>query len=642
MIRQTDALRLARTKLKTHRIRTAITIIIAALLFGVLFFISFVSTGAFQSLASYSKQGLTSRYIASGSPGNDTNFFQNQKVMDIATRLYNEELVARKAEAKRLGLDESTAVTGVQNPVNGSEQGGFTYLDMSNPISAKAIKEYLATQQQYTTEDFLTLAKSYHPKATYTLTGLTANDGDVTEMKGGKEIFDDPNKSSPSYDYKKTPIFSEPLATMPTTLLESYLLKDPKWSPTSGTIPLLIPQFRAEQLLDMKAPADSASSQEKLNYSQTLREKITGKIIAACYRNVMSSQQIKQAVSVAAEIEQHKNDKTYQRPSLQYGLPSDDSCGQATVLRDVRTAAEKKEQQKLDEFNAKFNNTDQTPRQEKLQFQVVGVLPDSVMAMGGAGSVDVRGLLSMMLMINLPGLSIPQSYLDQMPKDSAFFRAYSDQPRNVMYSLYNKTALVEFSSDEQLKTFIDKENCKQTDSGSCDPKASPYKPFIIQSYGSNSAAIADAQKGFMNIFSIAMLVIIVIAIIILSFSISRAVADGRRETAVFRAIGFKRFDISLVYLTYTQLLALRIILVALLLGAVGALIVHSMYWVDLTVEARLAFGAKDAAQQFTLFGFDWKYLVLTVAAVLVATLLASIIPLVRNARRNPIRDMRDE
>lgn len=151
MIRQTDALRLARTKLKTHRIRTAITIIIAALLFGVLFFISFVSTGAFQSLASYSKQGLTSRYIASGSPGNDTNFFQNQKVMDIATRLYNEELVARKAEAKRLGLDESTAVTGVRNPVNGAEQGGFTYLDMSNPISAKAIKEYLATQQQYTT-----------------------------------------------------------------------------------------------------------------------------------------------------------------------------------------------------------------------------------------------------------------------------------------------------------------------------------------------------------------------------------------------------------------------------------------------------------------------------------------------------------
>ena len=121
MIRIADSFKLARTKLKTHRVRTTLTVLIASLLFGVMFFVLIVSSGIFGSLANFSKTGLTSRYIASGNYAFRYDFYQNKEVMDIAERLYKQELETRKLEARRLGLDESVAVTSIQPPVEGGD-----------------------------------------------------------------------------------------------------------------------------------------------------------------------------------------------------------------------------------------------------------------------------------------------------------------------------------------------------------------------------------------------------------------------------------------------------------------------------------------------------------------------------------------
>lgn len=119
-------------------------------------------------------------------------------------------------------------------------------------------------------------------------------------------------------------------------------------------------------------------------------------------------------------------------------------------------------------------------------------------------------------------------------------------------------------------------------------------------------------------------------------------SDSRRETAIFRAIGFKRGDIASTYIMYTAMLSALIAVFAAGIGALGAYIVDRLYAPDLTVQAQYGFGALDLTKQVNLIGIDYQQLGLVLVACLVTGLLSVIIPLLRNVRRNPIRDMRDE
>ena len=167
------------------------------------------------------------------------------------------------------------------------------------------------------------------------------------------------------------------------------------------------------------------------------------------------------------------------------------------------------------------------------------------------------------------------------------------------------------------------------------------KPFVLSAFGSNSIALDDAKRGV----TIALLwisgVVTVIAAVIAGLTIGRTIADGRRETAVFRAIGFKRFDISQVYITYTMLLSLLVMVFALAVGVLVALLAHNALWLETTVQAQLALGLTDVSQRFTYIGVSEK-LVIVCGAVLSAGFIGMLLPLMRNVRRNPIRDMRDE
>ena len=77
------------------------------------------------------------------------------------------------------------------------------------------------------------------------------------------------------------------------------------------------------------------------------------------------------------------------------------------------------------------------------------------------------------------------------------------------------------------------------------------------------------------------------------------------------------------------------------LGALLALLAHNALWLDTTVQAQLALGLTDASQRFNYFGVSERLLIIC-GAVLASGLLGMLIPLARNVRRNPIRDMRDE
>jgi hypothetical protein len=60
------------------------------------------------------------------------------------------------------------------------------------------------------------------------------------------------------------------------------------------------------------------------------------------------------------------------------------------------------------------------------------------------------------------------------------------------------------------------------------------------------------------------------------------------------------------------------------------------------VSAQLAFaGAKDG-EVFRLIGFSWSALLAVIGLIVATGLVGVLVPLMRNVRRSPLRDMRDD
>ena len=154
--------------------------------------------------------------------------------------------------------------------------------------------------------------------------------------------------------------------------------------------------------------------------------------------------------------------------------------------------------------------------------------------------------------------------------------------------------------------------------------------------------IDDISDRISRVARLVLPMVVVIAVIIMSFTMARVIIDSRHETAVFRALGAKRKDIIHVYLTYSVLVALLVALCSLVIGFATALIAQGMYRNDIADYAKVAYGVFNEPDKFTLIGIDGILLILTILVILVVGVIAVIPSLLRNVRRNPIRDMREE
>ena len=165
---------------------------------------------------------------------------------------------------------------------------------------------------------------------------------------------------------------------------------------------------------------------------------------------------------------------------------------------------------------------------------------------------------------------------------------------------------------------------------------------MLQPFGSASLAIDEFKDGFRKIQLVFAIIIGVVASVILMGMVGRIIADARKETAVFRALGASRLSIAQIYITYTCYLALLTIIISLLLGFGVALWFDSRFSADMSISMALLFNVSDLTQQFHFYGLDVYDVGLIGAVILGASLLGSIIPIAHNVQRNPIRDMREE
>lgn len=638
MIRLREATTLALTKLRTRKVRLTVTIVISGLLFSGLAGASIVAHGVINSITSFSKEGLGSRYIVQAYPQSGFNFITDKSVTDRATAIQKDTVARKKAAAKALGITYEPASD--PGPVNefDSPGGKQSSLNPTHPAAKQAVEEYLAAHPLPNKSALAQIAKPYQASAIYQsqqvpfdLAGAT-----LQVLKDGKESFDQ-NTQGKNGPPSGIDTFVSSWSAMSGGLLQPFILPGQNLrAGQDGSIPIIVPNSAAEQILGLKALPPSATTKQRLDRTKEIRAKAPQVHFAVCYRNATSASLVNQAVSTAQEIEANKTKKGYQKPELIYGLPAT-PCGSVPITRDVRTKDEKNLANKQEQFNEMFGA--EPAAQATISFRIVGIVPDP--DYGGAAfgvSQIIRSLVSSTLG---NGWYMPDDQLAANPLVGKLFGTPAIFGGTPSY-------YVEFGNAAQARTFIDKENCN-IDYSKVGPSEDPMQfcekqghPFGINTFGSNSLALESAKRGFGKFFRLAALIVSGIAGIIMMGTIGRMIADSRRETAVFRAIGAKKLDIAQIYVTYAIFLSLLISLFAILFGLVLAMAANHHWSPEATVQAILAYNAQDLNKRFVLYALYVPDLLMLTGLSLAAGMLSTAFPLIRNLRRNPIRDMRDD
>lgn len=636
MIRLFDASVLAYTKLRVHRIRTGIAVAIAALLFGLIGGAIIIAQGIFTSVENFSEEGLNKRTVLVVSHSSNSLGFNEYDSRADATFIKevdaaHKAIVAKKtAAAKKYSIvydatlqDPSPITidpTTKQKVIADSSLGSEAVQQVAQARRAAEYKPFLINDfvKKYSS------AKVIQPQQI-----ISPVDGNLLYMKNGNEpmVTNDRERMEQQYS-QETPM----LSVLDASLSKPFVTSK-NFDPSKGEIPAIIPFSAAEKALGLKKLDGKATTNDRLDRLAYVRQNISNATVSFCYRNPASSALLAKALSQADEIKINAADKNYVKPKLIYAIPSKTDCGAVTVSSDTRTAAEKKQDQSQELFEKEVGTYLGDPIQRKVTIRGVGVSGDYPDMQAWSLSLMVQSLFGSSL-----GLmwSIPSDLLAQLPADARPDYLFNvDQSANAKvgkgYGATPESYIVEFGDKEQARQVL---AGNQSDGG-------PDRVFAIQ-VGSSTLFVDEAKKMFTEVLKWALLIIGGIAIIILASIIGRTVAEGRRESAVFRAIGASRADISAVYGTYVLFLSMQVVVFSALFACVAAVVVQILYGADATLGARLAYAASDTTREFHLFSFTSPYLLWIVGVIFASSLVASIIPILLGARRNPIKDMRNE
>ncbi len=656
MMRLFDGITLAGAKLRAHRVRTGIITSVVALLFSLIVLVLCVLTGATQSMKSFGKEGLGGRFIVKATPivDNSPVYGNSPVIMDKlvaeATRLRAD----KKATAKKLDV-QYDANNDPNLPYNEYDFNGTKSRqpNLQSSFTQSLVREYMFGVKGIGDQDFDRVAKSSGATTTYRSTNAYS----TMPMSGNGQQY-----ISPIIDGKEKGLAESQQQSMgppqgvsmlaqgmwsyfDRDLLKPFVLEGQNLELGSdGSVPVLAPMSAAEQFLKLNALQSSASPDEQIARLVAVRKDIAGKQAELCYRNQASSDLVNQAKQQIEEMERNKKKKDYVAPSLQYNLPVT-PCGEVTVKKDTRTADEKKRAANEISFKKMYENY-QEPMQGIIKLRIVGILPDMQYSAGFSAKDILRSMLQSGLgdgwfspinAIQKDSLSskIRDAYIDTVPADRTYY--------------------AEFPTYESAKKFIKQQTCTFSVNMQDMMQYSPNEPdkrtagcialgklFDVSPFANNASAIEDLRQAVWRVMKYVAPVVLLVASLVLMGVVGKIIADSRRETAVFRALGATRGSIAQIYVTYGLYIAAAIGALAVAIGSLGAYLVSNYVSPMLSVTAVLAYNAADVHKQFTVFGMDLAQIGFVFVLIVLAALLSTVLPLLTNVRRNPIRDMRDE
>ena len=657
MLRITDSLRLAGTKLRVRRIRLSITVVVSGLLFAALLAGLTMLMGAQRSVEEFDRGSLNSRYLVAQTAIRPNNIEFTSNLTARAEVERTQMIKDKQALAARLGLPYDPKS---EPPIMQSFPDSQPYPNDQSVIVQRLIRQETAKLPRLTADAQWQFARTRGAVWQFSIQSIAAN-GMLNYMERGIESFDDKrqqnNQPTPLEEFKQQ--FGS-ITAIDQSLLGGYLLTGANTKPSE--IPLIIRYQDAEALLGLKPLDKNASNDTQLARLKELRQKARQLTFSACYRNPASQellQTAKQQIQ-AATNQAKKPSADYVKPDREYAMPSADSCAAPAVVKDNRSAEAKRTEANQRYFDQTFGSAQPEPAQAKFTFRVVGLMPDGI----EAAQSDIGSFLQQFLSARL-------SYTWIMPRGSMTTAAQTAfestiQTANNDQGNANREetlAIYEFSDPNKARSYLAAASCGEGASGgtgATDLFAQPEpveasktqksnKSICLPHYvvfasptGSNSLVNYDAMERLKPIIMWTFIGVTIIAAFILLIIISRTIADSRKESAVFRALGATRLDISQIYFVYTMIVALLTALFSIAAGLIVVYIADNLLASQITATLRIAMTPKDLATTFRFWTIDWTIIGAVALSIIAAAVLACLIPLIRNTRRNPIKDMRDE
>lgn len=647
MIKLADITLLTLTKLRSRRMRTIFTIVLASLLFGILVATSIILSGAFKSVEDFREDSLTGRYIVTVNSKFDPQalyeFRRDAAVIAEAKSRY-ESLVAEKAkEAERLGVNYAQAMDQPPYSIDPNTDEEIMNIRDANGIVYELLEERFSGEPLVDEGKLAELASRYGAEDVFASRTHGINRGSLSYLPVEGEYFFDAMDEVEAKEFQETQkMFFLAITQAPKQISEQFLLENnASWSPRDKTIPIILPQNEVEVLLEKGDQRKVGSASDRLEYLTQLRREASDLTFQACYRNDDSSELIQKTVTQNKALEAGEGDEEYEAPSIIYELPDPKECENPYIVSDTRSDDQKKQDEAQAEFDEKFGLSS-NPASQLVTFKVVGISPPAknLNPNNPSQAESFNDIITDLLETNGLGQAIPQHLYEQMPYEDRL--RYGDimefKPTYFFGNEDDKVHYVEFANASAATKFIDEQACEVRPDGKCHPEDREYEARLAFT---NSVAIDDIQSKASEWFDYAMLAVAVFASVIMGITVGRTIADSRHETAIFRAIGFKRIDITMVYVLYSVLLAALIALLAALLGLLVAYVADVMLAPELTAQAQYGFGGVDMTKEFSLIGFNQEQLTVVLIACLGSGLLGMVIPLLASLKRNPMRDLRE-
>lgn len=643
MITLRDSLQLAYTKIRTRRVRLFIVLFVASLLFSGLVAGSLIVSGALQSFRAFSDEGFSGRYIVAGMYQDSDTFskgaFNDPAMIARAETLEKDLEVRKKAEAKRLGIEYSPNET---NQTVYDDGNGNKSFNPASPVGQQVVAEFEAANPKKIDigrfKQQVSGARAYY--GSLRIGANPSEKASLNVIKEGKEQTSPKDGSFSGMPGMTKGIegLSSDWTLMDKPLLQPFVLKGQNLDiGVDGSIPIIASYSAAQEILKLPSLGVNATAEQKKMRLGEVREKIAGQVFSMCYRNSTSQLALQEAVQQQSDMKANEGKKDYKKPDYLLA-PSTQACAAPAVQRDVRSSTEKQLFAKQSEFERTFGRKD--PVSQVLTYRIVGLSPDREFPTG----FSINDILGSILTSSLgSGWASPMEVYEEVGVAQDVFKA---SPADMYYSP-QKYYYAEFSDAEKARTTLKNDTCTivypgitlQPGQVSC---SRDTRPFALQTYGSASLAIDEFQAGFRKAQLIAAAVIGVIAAIILMGMIGRIIADARKETAVFRALGASRLSIAQIYIVYTLYLGILTVLISLIIGFSIALFADSKLSPDASITMALLFNSADLSKQFHFYGLDVIDVGIIAASIIGAALIGSLIPIAHNVRRNPIKDMREE
>lgn len=656
MIRLSYALKLARTKLRSKRGVLIASIVVASLPFAALLSTVIVFTGAEKSATEFVKKAGNNRYLVKVSPNipyEKLSFLLTPSLQEIRQikafeKQYYQEL---KDKYISLGLkyDETSEVPALEPYAFADKtlpEEQRVKVNFQSPViqalQNQKFEEYIKTATNKFS-DLQAVGRKYGASGYY-ITGQPSSLPTIPQLRfvqNGKEDFSASELKTGgdfgNYGYYTNAIYNGMYTFTDQRNLTRYLLTTD--SSNLKGIPVIISAQEGASLFGEKLgisnePEDAS---EKKVWLRDVQTKLKGQVYQACYRNATEQTMLEKIQRDYAEMKNNESNKDYQKPSLIYDYPKEE-CGDIIIKEDTRNPAEKRLEANAEEAQKKLG-TYVAPTHRLLTFQIVGVSYAQGFIDYTKGVTEyIKSLL--VSQDDISSIEIPIQMYEVLPEEFKIddIRRQENAGTVAQQALANEefaVRVLEFTSVEKARAFLDNETCS-TSELNCS------KQFKAAPYGSNYLILDEIGKLFNRIATIAFPAALGLAAIIIWFTISRIMAENRKETAVYRAMGAKRSDVTGIYIVYVLLVAVRIALVSIVLGVIIAAIVNYLYGSSLTDTAVTAFGIIDDTPTFSLFGLESPLLLIIVGSIFITSMAASIQPLVRNVRRSPIRDMREE